>query len=710
MKNAKLKGFFAFGFLAVLFAGCFNPVTATSPKTDDSAAEPFTIRVTISKKGEVRSVAGLDADLIKAAGPGGVRNFIQLIVTNSEGNIVAFEERRRESAGKAAAPLSIDSIVFGDTYCFLLLMGHWERNGESAGRYLYHEGRPPTLLATGLKEQKITDSGEIVITMWPIVVDTSFAAANTDVPEDSRTTGPKMLSGTPLPSELLPVEWDAVWTIKRGKAEGGLNDLIRAQKVMDPASGDLLRLKAKRTSARGDGFNVPVQINVPAETGNVITQNIGAYTSGPHLIGTSGSAYFNLEYVPFSLTGPKSAGIWNKFDDGSKFDLSAEGPVWIIRNGINDEVQDTATNFTSLGDGTANGNGAVVFTVTEARAADTLKIWNGKVLGAGNSANPILMFATAGYQGKAALYYAAVKPGKKPAYSSYIPLGSVGVGASHLKQIPIGTAGNYDVYLMLFKGGKVSEPLVINNGTPVVPSNMMFVQGGTFNMGSTGTDARADEKPVHQVTVSDFYIDRYEITQQEWEKIMGLNKNRSKWKGDNLPAAQVTWYEAVEYCNLRSAAEGLDPVYSGSGDKIVCDFSRNGYRLPTEAEWEYAAKGGAKAAAYTLYAGSNTPGDVAWYDANSGAKIHPIGQKDPNSLGLHDMSGNVREWCWDRYNASYYAKSPAKNPAGPETGGYRVSRGGGWQYGTKYIRVTDRSIDAPTTLLNYMGLRVVRSK
>lgn len=715
MKNAKLKGFFAFGFLAVLFAGCFNPITATSPKTGDSVADPFTIRVTIGKKGEVRSVAGLDADRIKAAGPGGIRNFIQLIVTDGEGNIVAFDERRRESASETAAPLSIDSITFGDTYYFLLLMGHWERNGETAGRYLYHEDRPPTLLAAGLKEQKITESGEIVITMWPLVVDASFTTANTDVPLDSRTTGPKMLSGTPLPAALLPIEWNAVWTLKRGKAEGGLNDLIRAQKVMDPASGNLLRLKAMTASAKGGGFNVPVQIDVPAETGNIITLNIGAYTSGLHLIGTSGSAYFKLEYVPFSLTGPESAGIWNKFDSGSKFDLSAGGPVWIIRNGINDEVQDTATNFTNLGDGTANGNGAVVFNVTEARD-DTLEIRNGEVVGPGNSANPVLKFAADGYQGKAEVYYAVVEPGKEPDYSSYISLDSVGAGEAHQKQIPIGTAGNYDVYLRLFKGGKVSEPLVINTGgtanpgTPVMPPNMVVVQGGTFDMGSTGIDARADEKPVHQVSLSGFSIGKYEVTQKEWEEIMGSTRNRSKWKGDNLPVECVTWYEAVEYCNLRSTAEGLDPVYSGSGDKIVCDFSKNGYRLPTEAEWEYAAKGGTGVAAYTLYAGSNTPGDVAWYDANSNTTIHPIGQKAPNSLGLYDMSGNVREWCWDRYDASYYKKSPSENPTGPETGGSRVSRGGGWQYGTKYLRVTDRSIDAPTSLLHYMGLRVVRSK
>jgi formylglycine-generating enzyme required for sulfatase activity len=723
MQNVKIRGFFISGFLAVLLAGCFNPIAVTPPKTGGSALDPFTVDVTIGKQGEARSVAGLDAKRIKGEGPESIRNFIQLIVTDSQGKIVAFTERRRESAEEKAAAFFINSIDFGKTYHFLLLMGHWDRNGETDGLYVYRENSPPTLLAAGLETREVTGGGTIRITMWPIVVDTSFTTTNADVPLDSRTIGPEMLSGTPQPATLLPVEWNVMWTITRGNGGNGLNDLIRAQKVMDPNAGELLRLQRMETSAKGDGFSFPVEIDAPAETGNVITLDIKAYTSGAHLIGTSGSAYFKLEYVPFSLLDSKSTAIWSKFDNDSKFDLSKGGPVWIIRNGINDEVQNGATNFTNLGDETANGNGAVVFNVTVIED-ESLKILDGEFVGPVNSAKTTVKFTTDGYNGEAELYYAVVQPDEEPDYSSYILLDpALPAKEGHQKSISINTAGTHDVYLILFKGGKVSHPLVLNTQEtvnpeppPAISPDMVPVKGGTFMMGNTraGTGknddkkARADEKVVHAVTVSDFYISKYEVTQEEWKEVM--ENNPSYKKDDNLPVEYITWYDAVEYCNRRSIKEKLTPVYSGSKDKITCDFTQNGYRLPTEAEWEYAAKGGKDAVTYTIYAGSDTPADVAWYNKTSKGKSYPVGQKTPNSLGLYDMSGNVREWCWDRYDASYYGKSPSTNPPGPDKGVYRVSRGGGWYYGDLYIRVTDRSIDDPNAKLIYMGLRVVRSK
>ena len=233
---------------------------------------------------------------------------------------------------------------------------------------------------------------------------------------------------------------------------------------------------------------------------------------------------------------------------------------------------------------------------------------------------------------------------------------------------------------------------------------MIFVQGGTFQMGSNSGDS--DEKPVHTVTVNDFYIGKYEVTQKEWKEVMGSNP--SNWKGDNLPVEQVSWYDAVEFCNKKSRKEGLTPCYSGSGKSITCNFNANGYRLPTEAEWEYAARGGNKSKGYK-YSGSNSIGDVAWYSSSSGNKTHQVGTKRQNELGIYDMTGNVWEWCWD-WKGSYSSNSQT-NPKGASSGSGRVVRGGSWRNGTDYCRVAYRDCNYPVSSFSSrsMGFRVARS-
>jgi len=228
--------------------------------------------------------------------------------------------------------------------------------------------------------------------------------------------------------------------------------------------------------------------------------------------------------------------------------------------------------------------------------------------------------------------------------------------------------------------------------------NMVFVQGGTFQMGS---NEEADEKPIHTVTVNDFYIGKYEVTQKEWKEVMG--KNPSNWKGDELPVERVSWYDAVEFCNKKSEKEGLQKCYSGSGKNITCNFNANGYRLPTEAEWEYAARGGNKSRDYT-YSGSNSIGDVAWCSSNSGSKTHPVGKKQSNELGIYDMSGNVWEWCNDWYDSNYYSSSPRNNPPGAS-----VFRGGGWRGSAGDGRVADRRYHNPASSSSSIGFRLVHS-
>ena len=219
----------------------------------------------------------------------------------------------------------------------------------------------------------------------------------------------------------------------------------------------------------------------------------------------------------------------------------------------------------------------------------------------------------------------------------------------------------------------VSFTYVSSVERPKVPENMVLVEGGTFQMGDTFGDGSTDEKPVHSVTVSSFYLGKYEVTQREWRDVMGTNP--STCRGDSLPVENVSWYKAVEFCNRLSAKDGLDPSYAISGTNVTYDFSKNGFRLPTEAEWEFAARGGNQSRGNEC-SGSNDRNEAGWYVGNAGGTTHQVGTKIPNEIGLYDMSGNVWEWCWDIYGA--YSSSAQNDPTGASSGSRRVLRGGSW--------------------------------
>ena len=247
---------------------------------------------------------------------------------------------------------------------------------------------------------------------------------------------------------------------------------------------------------------------------------------------------------------------------------------------------------------------------------------------------------------------------------------------------------------------------VVKNASGPPPPGMIPVQGGTFDMGSS--ERGAGEKPAHQVTLGSFYMGKFEVTQEEWMDVMG--NNPARYKGAVSPVHFVSWYDAVEYCNKRSQTEGLTPCYTGEGDYVACNFNADGYRLPTEAEWEYASRGGLQSRNYK-YSGSNEPGEVAWNPENSNSSVHPVGQKKANELGIYDMSGNVWEWCWDWYAIDYYKKSPAADPGGPSSGYHRVMRGGSYfPYPTDdHHWNTFRFYEEPGRKFNTIGFRVVRS-
>ena len=225
-------------------------------------------------------------------------------------------------------------------------------------------------------------------------------------------------------------------------------------------------------------------------------------------------------------------------------------------------------------------------------------------------------------------------------------------------------------------------------------NNMVYVEGGTFTMGATseqGSDAESDEKPAHQVTLSSFSIGKYEVTQEEWQAVMGDNPSSFKGsKRPKRPVERVSWNDCQEFIRKLNTMTGKH------------------FRLPTEAEWEYAARGGNKSIGYK-YAGSDNLDRVAWYLKNSGYKTHDVGthdvgQKSPNELGLYDMSGNVLEWCADWYGS--YSSNSQTNPSGSSSGSYRVHRGGSWRSSARNCRVSSRDRSTPGSSDYFLGLRL----
>ena len=241
---------------------------------------------------------------------------------------------------------------------------------------------------------------------------------------------------------------------------------------------------------------------------------------------------------------------------------------------------------------------------------------------------------------------------------------------------------------------------------PEVRPKLVKVPNGSFTMGSpTGESGRSADETQHAVTLTrDFWMAESEVTQRQYRNLMGSSP--SAFKGDDLPVEQVSWFDAVAYCNALSVKEKLTPCYQISGTTVgwAEGVACSGYRLPTEAEWEYAAR----SPATTVYAGSDLVDGLAWYDMNSGGTTHAVKTKTANGRGLYDLSGNVWEWVWDWYQGNYEAL-PMTDPIGPSTSANRVVRGGSWGNAASLARVARRDNDAPTTRTYGLGFRFVRS-
>jgi len=240
--------------------------------------------------------------------------------------------------------------------------------------------------------------------------------------------------------------------------------------------------------------------------------------------------------------------------------------------------------------------------------------------------------------------------------------------------------------------------------SPMPPIDMVSIPSGSFRMGDIQGSGDDDERPVHEVRISAFEMSAYEITQGQYEAVIGENPATGCGVTYDYPV-NVNWYDAVKFCNKLSELCGLEKCYDEVSGK--CDFGRNGFRLPTEAEWEYACRAGTETKYYT----GNSESDLSragWYWDNSGGHTHPVGLKEPNAWGLYDMHGNVWEWCNDWYSWGYYSVSPSSDPTGPPSGFARVVRGGSWSRYARNFRSALRRGVTPSDTIYDLGFRVVR--
>lgn len=307
----------------------------------------------------------------------------------------------------------------------------------------------------------------------------------------------------------------------------------------------------------------------------------------------------------------------------------------------------------------------------------------------------------------------------------YTTDGSEPTSESRLYNHPVTISGVTTLKARSFKDGMMPSGIATAMYAVILdPIEMVSVPAGTFYMGNTLDFGDDDEHPVHLVTLNAFSIGKYEITQKQWTDVMDTYPIMNSGTGPDRPVYNVSWYEILKFCNLRSLADGLTPAYyirnstdpadwgevpydnNGDWNDVFCNWSANGYFMPTEAEWEYAARGAADNPNYE-FSGSNNINNVAWYSSNSGYECHPVGELPANSLGIHDMTGNVAELCWDSYTHGY-PSGHLNNPHSSSGSNLKVIRGGHFYGSADDCRLANRDHDMTYDHGGAVGFRVRR--
>ncbi|MDR3187707.1 MAG: formylglycine-generating enzyme family protein [Prevotellaceae bacterium] len=397
-----------------------------------------------------------------------------------------------------------------------------------------------------------------------------------------------------------------------------------------------------------------------------------------------------------SLVTPLTAALRTNLTSGGQYTLTSVS---------------TSGKFTELQAAYTAGGGSSI-------NRDALAAW-----GQTNSISTICLVVD-DVKGSDHMFYAHLidaKDSKLSGKGSYV---RTGVSSDELSRVALALAKQLDG-----SGRRRSTPAPTRSYPAELDIEMVRVEGGRFTMGCTAEQVGclASEKPTHIVTVSSFSMGKFEVTQAQWKAVMtgvagtsaaNVGEIYSFKDDDQHPAQNMDWFEAVTFCNELSRRVGLEEVYTitgtGTSKTVTWDMTKKGYRLPTEAEWEYAARGcqgdGSVSDATCenlLYSGSNDPDEVGWHSGNSGKTVHPVGQKKPNKLGIYDMSGNVWEWVYDRGGS--YSSTAATNPTGPTgSGSNRVLRGSCWLYGiVNWGRVSSREISiAASDRLTNRGFRL----
>ena len=332
--------------------------------------------------------------------------------------------------------------------------------------------------------------------------------------------------------------------------------------------------------------------------------------------------------------------------------------------------------------------------------------------------------------GQTVVFYASASGNPAPTYQWYKNGQWVANGSTLSVTAGDYTVGDYKYMATNNLGSVYSTNATLSlSGGGGSSVDMAYIPGGSFLMGDTFGEGYPAELPVHSVYVSGFYMGKHEVTKALWDEVYNWATNHNfsfdnsgSGKAANHPVHTVSWYDCAKWCNARSEMEDRTPCYN-LGD-WSCDFSANGYRLPTEAEWEKAARGGQSGKRFPWgnlithgyanyyssssysYDTSSTRGYHPSYNTGGYPYTSPVGSFSSNTYGLHDMSGNVWEWCGDRYDSGYYASSPSSNPCGASSGSYRVKRGGRWDYETRICRSALRYWGGPTGASNGLGFRV----